>query len=134
MSGSNPTTAAQFQGIPQSISAVLAANGTMNDAWYRFFQTLWLQISSGTPNSVTLQGVSAAAAAAQTAADNAQAAANAAQGTANQAISDIAAETARAEAAEANLQAQLDNVNAALTGLQGQINVINQRLANAGIP
>lgn len=122
---------AQFQALPQAAMPIAQSSGTVSDVWYRFFQSLWLQISSGTPVDVTLQGV----------ADQA----SRAQGTADTNTGSIQAETERATAAEASLQTQITNLSAQLvadvtnlqgqiTNLQGQINTINQRLTNAGIP
>lgn len=121
-----------YQGIPQAMTAVLTPGGTMTDLWYRFFQSLWLQISSGVPNTTTLGGVSAAV-------GQAQADATAAQNTANQAIADVQAEATARAAADTNLQNQIDGITGAdfqgqINSLQTQINTINQRLTNAGIP
>lgn len=121
----------QYLGMPTAASAVITANGTMSDIWYRFFRTLWQQVASGAPTSLTLQQVANDVIQAQNDASNAGAA--------------VQAETERATAAEQNLQTQITNLSAQLvadvtnlqgqiTGLQGQINTINQRLTNAGIP
>lgn len=124
----------QYQGIPQAMMPVVRSSGIVSDVWYRFFQTIWSQISSGTNTNVTLQGVAEQAATAQTTADNA--------------LTAVENETTRAQAAEAALQTQITSNTNNITTLQGQvaalqntvanlqtqIDTINTRLANAGIP
>ena len=138
----------QFQAMPQSGTPIVTPTGNASDPWYRFFLTLWRQVSSGTTTDITLQTVHSVATGAQQTADNAQ--------------NDVIAETQRAVAAEGNLQGQINTFNAQIVNLQGQItaqqglintlrtdvtnlqnttnglqtqiNTINTRLANAAIP
>jgi hypothetical protein len=88
----------------------------MNEAWYRFFQNLWLQVSSGLPNNVTLANTAAAAAAAQQ--------------TANNAATAVTDETARAEAAEANLQGQINTNAGNINNNTNNINSLNSRFGS----
>ena len=102
--------------------------------WYRFFHTIWQQVTSGTPSTTTLQG-------AHDTASDALAAANAASAA-------VVAERTRAQLVEGALQNAITTLNgqvtslqatvtaleATTTSLQNQINVINSRLAAAGIP
>lgn len=134
MSGTDSNISASFQAFPQASSQVVTANGTMTSTWYRYFETVWRQVCSGCPNSLTVY--------------NAHSIANGAQSSADSASASVTAETQRAEAAEAGLQGQINTntsainsinsqistINSTLTSLQSQINTINQRLANAGIP
>lgn len=127
-------TGARFQAFPQAMSSVINPDGTMRLLWYRFFQTLWLQVCSGTTSDITLYNANKTAAVTQ---------------------GDLAAEVNRATAAEANLQNQVNSLSASVTGnntaiaalqgqvaglnttvagLQSQINTINDRLTAAGIP
>lgn len=127
-------SATQYQGIPQAMMPLVRGAGITSDVWYRFFQTIWNQVSSGTSTNVTLQGVSNQATAALQAA--------------NDAAAGVTAERERALAAEAllqgqittnannitTLQGQITNLQNQINGLQTQINTINTRLTNAGIP
>lgn len=124
----------QYQGIPQAMMPIVRGAGITSDVWYRFFQTIWNQISSGTPTNVTLQGVEQQASTAQT---TANAALSAAEDEANRAL---AAEAALQQQVTNNanniitLQGQVTGLQTQINGLQTQINTINTRLTNAGIP
>lgn len=131
MSGVNSNTSAQFTGLPSPQALISNPNGGVTSVWFRFFQGLWLQVSSGTPLSLTLAGAHSAAGNASDAAAGAAA--------------DVVTERDRALAAEAalqtqitnnltNLQGQINTINGTLGSLQSQITTINNRLAAAGIP
>lgn len=132
MSGSNES--AQFQGMPQALMALTTPTGAVSDVWYKFLQTLWLQVSSGTSSGITLQGLYTQMQADEQAISAAQSAANQAQTTANTALSTAQGAESSAGAANSAVAAETSRAEGAEANLQNQINTINQRLANAGIP
>lgn len=122
---SSSSASALFQALPAAISQVISPGGVMNEAWYRFFQMIWLKNSSGISNDVTLASVADAA-------ETAQLSADAAQTTATNAANAVQAETNRAIAAEANLQTQITNNNSATNARFGAVNSFGNTTATVG--
>lgn len=119
------SASALFQALPAAISQVLGSDGTMKEAWYRFFQMIWLKNSSGISNDVTLASVANSA-------ETAQLTADAAQTTATNAANAVQAETDRAVAAEANLQVQINNNNGAVNARFGAVNSFGNTTSTVG--
>lgn len=122
---SSAVQGALYQGLPAAISQVISAGGVMNEAWYRFFQMVWLKNSSGIANDVTLASVADAAETAQLSADQAQS-------TATNAANAVQAETNRAIAAEAGLQTQITNNNNYVNGRFGSVDSFGGTTSVAG--
>lgn len=122
---SSASGGALFQALPAAISQVISPGGVMNEAWYRFFQMIWLKNSSGISNDVTLASVADAA-------ETAQLAADAAQTTATNAANAVTAETNARIAADDNLQTQITNNNNALNARFGSVNSFGSTAAGAG--
>lgn len=122
---SSGSPSALFQALPAAISQVISAGGVMNEAWYRFFQMIWLKNSSGISNDVTLASVADAAQTAQLTAD-------AAQTTATNAANAVVAETNARIAADNSLQGQITSNNNALNARFGAVNSFGNTTGAAG--
>lgn len=97
----------------------------MNEAWYRFFQMIWLKNSSGISNDITLASVADAA-------ETAQLSADAAQTTATNAANAVTAETNARIAADNNLQTQITDNNNNTNARFGAVNSFGNTTATVG--
>lgn len=122
---SSGSPSALFQALPAAISQVIGVGGVMNEAWYRFFQMIWLKNSSGISNDVTLASVADAAQTAQLTAD-------AAQTTATNAANAVTAETNARIAADNNLQGQITTNNNNTNARFGAVNSFGNTTATVG--